>query len=256
MRVLVLNQYFPPDPCATGQLGFDLAAALSAEGHEVHALCSRGLYGGGRSAAAPYAREDGVHLHRLPAPALGRDSLTSRALDCAGLFAPMLARALRLGPFDVCVALTMPPFVGAIGAALRARHGTRLLLWTMDLFEGVVPRTRGAARWLYRRADHVVTLSSAMARRAVAGGADPARLSIIPNWMPGEPRRPPDGRRLRAEWGLGDAPLALYSGNHGRGHEEGDADDDARGSRLRRPGGARPERGAKILPNPAPFERP
>ncbi len=215
MRVLLLNQFLPPDPCATGQLALDLGAALVERGHEVHALCSRGRYGGGRSDAPPESLECGVFVHRVAAPTLGRGSLAARAVDCAGLYPSMLAAALRLGRFDACVALTMPPFVGLVGAALRARHGTRLLVWVMDVFEGLFQSTTPVARLLYRQADGVVVLGQAMAGAVEASGADPRRVAQIPNWMPGAPPSPVDGGPMRAEWGLGDEPVFLYSGNHG-----------------------------------------
>ncbi len=55
MRILLLNQFYPPDVAATGQLLGDVAAALAQRGHEVHVLCSRGAYGGG-----PVERGPGV----------------------------------------------------------------------------------------------------------------------------------------------------------------------------------------------------
>ena len=57
MRVLLLNQFYPPDTAATGQLLADVAAGLAAGGHEVHVVCSRGSYGGGR--VRPAAERDG-----------------------------------------------------------------------------------------------------------------------------------------------------------------------------------------------------
>ena len=44
--ILLLNQFFPPDCAASGQLLADLASELAACGSEVHVVCSRGGYGG------------------------------------------------------------------------------------------------------------------------------------------------------------------------------------------------------------------
>lgn len=42
MRILLLNQFYPPDTAATGQLLADVARGLAASGHEVDVICSRG----------------------------------------------------------------------------------------------------------------------------------------------------------------------------------------------------------------------
>jgi len=41
MKILLLNQFYPPDVTATGQSPADLAAGIVYKGHEVHVLCSR-----------------------------------------------------------------------------------------------------------------------------------------------------------------------------------------------------------------------
>ena len=41
MRILLLNQFFHPDPAATSQLLSDLARGLAAEGHTVRVICGR-----------------------------------------------------------------------------------------------------------------------------------------------------------------------------------------------------------------------
>ena len=234
MRILILNQFYRPDVAATGQLAADLAEGLARAGHEVHVLCSRRSYDGSGDKYPSKQLADGVHIHRVGASGFGRGGIIRRLSDYVSFFALAALKALFLGRFDVCVALTTPPFVGLIGVLLRSLRGTSLVLWTMDLYPQIcvaygVLRERGLVHRLlsrisggiYRRALLIVSLGEVMAERLIAAGAVRERITTIDNWVPGEVVRP---RRfgesaLRREWGLDGKVTLLYSGNLGLGHE-------------------------------------
>ncbi len=144
----------------------------------------------------------------------------------ARTYALATRHALALGRFDACLTLTTPPFIGLVGALLKRLRGTRLVLWSMDVWPDVAealgvirpggPASRAmhaAARAVYRSADRVISLGSCMTDRLCRAGVDPARIVTVYNWVPGEsvqptPRTGPDGRFL-----------VMYSGNIGMGHE-------------------------------------
>ncbi len=229
MRILLVNQFYPPDVAATGQLLDDLARQLAAKGLEVHVLCSAGAYGGDalgeQSSPYPRAESSNVRVHRLRATGFGRARLLGRLADYLTFYALAFWTAIRLGRFDACVCLTTPPFIGLIGVLLRLARGTRLILWSMDLYPevlsayGFLPPSSLAyralawlARRIYRACDAVISLSDGMSGRLVQAGVDPARLSVVHNWGPGdarEPSPPPPGPRT----------VVMYSGNLGLGHQ-------------------------------------
>jgi glycosyltransferase involved in cell wall biosynthesis len=107
------------------------------------------------------------------------------------------------------------------------------LLIAMDLYpevlvaHGMVARRGMFARlmraifaWAYRSASTVVALGPVMAERIRAKGVGGGRVVEICNWATGAPGTV-QGRvnRLRAELGLGDSFVLVYSGNLGLSHE-------------------------------------
>ncbi len=64
MRFLLLNQFYPPDMAPTGQFLHDLARGLAARGNNVHVVCSRRSYDGGRNYPAEETI-DGARIRRV-----------------------------------------------------------------------------------------------------------------------------------------------------------------------------------------------
>ena len=151
MRVVFLNQYFPPDPAPTGVLFGELAEGLRARGHEVVLIDAGQDYRAGQGRGMRVLRE-GAALVR------------------------MLARGVWMRGADVVVSGSSPPCVAVVAAVVALRHGAAHLHWCMDLYPEVAVALReigdgkaGALiRWLmrlaYRRAYSVVALDADMER--------------------------------------------------------------------------------------------
>ncbi len=234
MRILLLNQFYPPDTAATGQLLADLAEGLVERGHDVHVLCSRRAYGGGKTRYPARSVRGGATIHRVAATGFGRARRIGRAIDYLSFYALASVRAMTLPKTDVCVALTTPPFIGLIGAMCSRLRRTRLVLWTMDLYPeiavalGVLQPDRAPhrlfarlSRRLYRRAAKIVSLGEVMTGRLIDAGAPPDNILTAHNWVPGESVRPvrSNDSAIRRAWGLGDEFALMYSGNLGLGHD-------------------------------------
>ena len=232
-RLLFINQYYYPDHASTAQHLTDLVESLAAQGHECHVLCAQGRYKPGAPRPPAFEVHNGVHIHRVPATSLGRKSTLTRMADYLSFYARALAVGLTLPRFDVIVTLTTPPIIGLIGTLLRRFKGSRHVYWSMDLHPdaslalGRMSRRNPVVAWLawlsdfvYRQADKVVVLGPYMADRVLAKRVRPERVTTIPVWS----RRdeiyplPREGHPLRAEHGLADKFVAMYSGNLGLAH--------------------------------------
>ncbi len=237
MRILLLNEYYPPDPAPTGLALHELARALAGRGHRVRVVCSPHAYRGpGRYAAEEIL--DGIEVRRTPATPLDRPGLAAQTVRHAAYLA-FLARELFLsGPRpDVIVALTTPPFLGALAAAAAAARRTGLVQWVMDLYPDVLVahgmlRPRGLAyrilqaltRWQLSSARLVLSLGPHAARKVSAYAGPDTRSIAVPLWGPA-PDPWPQGtpNPVRQERGWPDEELVLmYSGNMGRGHRFGE----------------------------------
>ncbi len=225
MRVLLLNQFYLPDVAATGQLLGDLAEELHRRGHEVHVLCSRRPYAGGREEFPPEQIIGGARVHRLAATGFGRAGFVGRILDYLSFYLLAVRRAMSLPRMDACVALSTPPFIALIGVLLKRRRKTKLICWTMDLYPGIAVALNllreggllhralaGVARRIYSPADAIIALGEVMASKLRRAGTEPEKITVVHNWVPGEVvrfREPPQREVV----------TLLYSGNLGMGHE-------------------------------------
>ena len=234
MRILLLNQYYRPDLAATGQLLADLAEDLARRGHETYVLCSCRTYDGG---AATHALRDvvrGVNIIRVSASGFGRRCHVGRFIDYLSFYLLAAWRALWMPKPDVCISLSTPPFIGLVGVLLKLLRGSRLALWTMDLYPEVLvaygmilPRSivyralSMISRLLYSQAFAIFSLGEVMTDRLIKAGADPARITTVHNWVPGESVRPKprESSAMRKTLELQDEVTLLYSGNLGLGHE-------------------------------------
>ena len=230
--VLFVNQHYWPDVAATGQQLTDLAEHLAAEGLDVHVLAGATGYGTEAHGAAGAETRHGVTIHRVRTTRFGRGRHVGRLADYASFYAGALAHVLRRR-YSLVVFLTTPPLLPALGALARSLRGARYGVWSMDLHPdaevalGMLrdgsPLARTLHRindWGYGRAAFVVALGPHMARRIVAKGADPVRVHEISVWGSRDEVRPidPADNPLRAELGLEDAFVVMYSGNAGLAH--------------------------------------
>jgi colanic acid biosynthesis glycosyl transferase WcaI len=201
MRILLLNQFVPPDSAPTSRLLADLADGIAAAGWEPVLLGAHsGYHKGGQRG-----------LRRL-----FRDGLAHLKLFWAGLCA---------GPCDWVICLSDPPALPFTSALLARCKRARLAHWAMDVYPqvaealgalspGLVSHGVGKAmRFGYREADLLVALDADMRQQIESAGG--RSVKILPPWPPPimphadeASKRPPSSQRT---W--------LYSGNLGRAHE-------------------------------------
>jgi glycosyltransferase involved in cell wall biosynthesis len=199
MRILFLNQYFPPDPAPTGVLLREVADELERAGHTVDFVA---------------ARQD----YRATQQKRGRMVRELKALM------RMLIDAARKPRADVVVSASSPPCLAVVATLVAMRHGARHVHWVMDLYPeiavalgevrggvlpGMIERLMG---WCYRRAARVLALDDDMAARLRRHGVE---CAIIRPWVFAPVLKTLASVRGEAgpEW------TWIYSGNLGRAHE-------------------------------------
>lgn len=228
MRVLLVNQFYRPDHSATSQLLCDVAEHLARRGHHVTVLTGRSGYQGGTLGPARQ-RLAGVAIRRLGTLGLGKRSTLGRVLDYLAFYLLALVWMLQHGrSVDVVITLTTPPLIGVLGAMVKRLFGTRLVLWSMDVYPDIAvalgrmkpgcPLTatcRAAARWCARSADVVVAPGEDMARVLVGQGVDPAYVEVIDNWAPGPVEL---AAQCNDVTDTAEPMTVMYSGNMGLGH--------------------------------------
>jgi colanic acid biosynthesis glycosyl transferase WcaI len=190
-RILVLNQYYRPGVEATANLLADLCEDIARD-HDVTVVTGK-LFG--RPDLPPEEILNGVRVLRTRSTAYDRTQLYHRALNYVTYLGDSLARALSLGRPDLVVCMTDPPIVGDLGLVVARRYRAPLLVISEDVFPEIAtelerltnPMLVGLLRRLVgyylKRADHVVAIGERMRERLIAKGAEPARVTVIPNWV-------------------------------------------------------------------------
>lgn len=232
MRILLLNQAFYPDVAATAQQTSDLAAELVSHGHDVTVVAGRKPYDGGE----PYAKREvwrGVHIRRISALNLGKQSRWRRAVSFASYILNCVWHLIWLPRFDLVLACTSPPLISTIGAAFAQVKGGRFVFWVMDLNpdEAIAagwlqPESRvakvlsGLLNYSLRRAASVLVLDRFMARRIEEKGIPSERIATLPPWSRDDVvRYENEGRDVfRKANGLDGKFVVMYSGNHSPCH--------------------------------------
>ena len=199
MRILFLNQYFPPDPAPTGVLFREIADEFARLGHEVDFVDAAQDYRAGQGKGGRMKRELGA-LWRM--------------------FREGCARPRA----DVVISGTSPPCLAVVADRIARKHRAAHVHWAMDVYPdlavelGEVRRgslverfATSAMRRAYRRATAVVALDADMAVRLAAHDIEP---ETIRPWVPGGilaslPRK----AAPEPPW------TWIYSGNLGRAHE-------------------------------------
>jgi glycosyltransferase involved in cell wall biosynthesis len=230
LGVLYLHQHFSTPAGATGTRSFAMARALSARGHAVTVACGSyagadtGLHGGFRRGR----REGRVGAFRVVEFAIPCGNAQGFAPRAAA-FARYAARASALalsGSWDVVVASSTPLSVALPALVARHGRGVPFVFEIRDPWPELPRAMRVGSPPLWfamdrladaacRSAAAVVALSEGMAATAVAHGAGPAAVSVVPNGADLDLFGPQVAPWRPAEARSGEA-LAVYAGAHGR----------------------------------------
>lgn len=237
MRVLLLTQHFAPEVTAGRFRVEAFAKALAAGGNQVDTICPvpnhpRGVVEEGYR-RRPVVRRvvGGSRVTYLWVATTRRKTPVTRLAYYATYAAlATIAGSLRARP-GLVLASSPPLSVAAAGAVLAIRHRVPLVLDIRDLWphspvavgelkEGpVVAAMERLERWVYARADAVVTANEAFARFIRARAPAGSRVEVVPNGTTSAWLGAGEREVRRSNVGLpGDRFVWAYAGNVGLAH--------------------------------------
>jgi len=167
MRLVFLNQYYPPDAAPTGVMLEDLVEQLLRDGHEVSVVCAAGGYAGradrprsadlsptgreandpavsprpqGQSGSAEAVRPyPSLRIIRIGATKFGRGTFFGKLVDYASYYAGVAWKLLTMHPAPQrIVALTTPPYLSVLARIMSKLRGADHAHWVMDLYPDVL----------------------------------------------------------------------------------------------------------------------
>lgn len=233
MRILLLNQYYPPDLAPTGSVLHDLARDLQTRGHEIHVVCSRASYDSERLYSSEELIDD-IHIHRISTLEFSKRHILSRFGSYASYFARTWSIMRKLPRPQCVVSLTTPPYIGLLGSYVSRRWNISHVSWVMDLYPDILQAhgllnsksiiydaLKRISSYFLNHSDLIVTLGPWMASR-VDKYLTPGRHSTwIPLWATQDMAPWATGLRNSIReanrWGPEELVI-MYSGNMGLGH--------------------------------------
>jgi glycosyltransferase involved in cell wall biosynthesis len=228
VRILIVNQYFPPDASATAYLLGELAEDLAAR-HEVTVVAGRPSY----SAESSRFRPKDVEVLRVASTTFSRATLRGRACNYLSFLAGSLVRGALLPRPDVVVAMTDPPVIGVVGAVLSLRYRRPLVHVCHDLYPDIAIALgklgpglaanawRTVNRLVWSRAALVCAVSRDMKAKLVGRGVPEDRIAVVPTWASPQEPDPAGAAALRGEMGWNGRTVVMHAGNLGLAQDAG-----------------------------------
>lgn len=199
MKILVYGINYAPELTGIGKYTAEMAATLTARGHEVRVICAPPYYPQWRVEAGyrawRYRRErcDGVRLWRAPLWVPNRPRGARRILHLASFAATSLPIVLAHAFWKPDVVMCMAPSLLNSPAAWLVARLSRAHAWLhiqdyeidaafqLGMLTG--SKLKRAALWmeraLLRRFDTVSTITTKMLERAADKGVRPDRKSVV-----------------------------------------------------------------------------
>lgn len=227
-RVLLLNQYFPPDTSATARLAYEVVTAL-AHTFDVVVLAGRPSYQPTESHGRYLWRttsEGSFTVARVGSTAYHRRSAVGRVLNYLSYAVLAIPRAVSLRP-DIVLSMSDPPFAGILGAVVAGMINRPFVYNIRDLHPDMAIRSgllkpgtvtgiwERAHRWALRRAARVIVLGDDMRERVLRKGVASDRVAVVRDGARVGAASPEAAPEVAAQI-RGDASfVALHAGNLG-----------------------------------------
>lgn len=230
-KLTIINQQYPPEVAATGQIFRRMAEHMQAAGFSVTVATGTPFYPGMTERAPRRETMGGVSIRRLFNTTFSKKSMLGKLLNLLTFEISLFFYCIFCIPRDAIVLVTTAPPMAVLCTAVgRFFRRYRVVMTVQDLYpdvlfasgmsskEGLSYRIlEGLMRRSMHACDRVVTISTDMqAHLSDAYGL--SNVALIPNLFP-ETIHPVDNAALKATRGLTDKLIVQYSGNFGVAHE-------------------------------------
>lgn len=224
-RLLIINQYFPPDRAATGILLGQLTEGLSKE-FSVTVICGTPTYNPELGRDDPIA--ENLSVRRVPLLPWSRRFMSVRLLNYMLFTFGSFILSLRTKRCDLIMCWTDPPWSSWVGAVLRFFWRSKLLLVYQDIYPEIIFAAKLSKQnfiytglkwffsWPLKKADHVVVIGEEMIPILSKKGFPRHKMSCIENWQDPELFKSVADKNLRSTFGIPEnAFVVMHSGNMG-----------------------------------------
>jgi len=235
LQLTIINQFFPPDYAATGQLISELAHQLKGNFSAVEVFSSQPAYAFKRNDLPRWELHPDISIRRSKS-AVGYGRIRGKAVSGVVFFLRAILHLLRYSYRRQLVLLTTaPPFLPLIGLLVSFFCKISYVCLLYDLYPEIAIELKviGKQHWLtklwdscncltWKRSAAVIVLNSTMKDRITKKCPEIAnKVFIIPNWTDPQEIKPlpKEDNWFAQEHDLVDRFTVMYSGNMGRCHD-------------------------------------
>jgi colanic acid biosynthesis glycosyl transferase WcaI len=233
MRVLILSQYYDPEPVPKAG---ELARELAARGHDVQVVTgfpnypSGRLYDGHRLGLLRKETLDGIPIRRTYEYPYHGTGMGGRILNYASFMISAVVGSLGLRPIDA-IYVWHPPLTVGVAAWLVSRlRRTPFVYDVQDIWPEtailsglmrpgfLVNVMKRIERFVYRRAAHLFVVTEGARQNLIAKGVPADRVTVMPHWIDEKEFAPVDQEereKVRSAFGWGPDFVVMFAGNIG-----------------------------------------
>lgn len=237
MHILFLTHYFPPEVNAPASRTFENACRWVREGHEVTVItCAPNhpdgvLYPGYRNRIRQWEEVAGIRVLRVITYLSANAGFLKRTLNYLSYMVSATLLSCLVRKVDIVISTSPQFFCGMAGlwtASLKRRPWILEIrdLWPESIIavgairnRPIISALESIETLLYRRADHIVSVTESFKEHIAARGIAPERISVLTNGADLSQYQPL-GREngIRSELDLEGKFIASYIGTHGMAH--------------------------------------
>jgi glycosyltransferase involved in cell wall biosynthesis len=235
MKILLLAQFFPPEPAPGGIILKELATYLVKEGHEVTVVTGFPNYPLGikykeyRGKFFLTENIEGIHVIRTFLYCSPNKKAFHRSLNYVSFTLTSLLGMLVSRKHDILYIQSPPFFLGISAIINKALRGCPYIfevydLWPQGPIEMGYVKNKFVAKFLlwmekiiYQKAVKIFVLSNRMKNEIVEKGIPAEKIKVKFNWVDIEffLFKENDGINLRKEYNLDNKFIVMYAGNIG-----------------------------------------
>jgi len=233
-RVILLTQLFYPEMVSTGQTMTELAEELVRQGVTVDVICGPPTVTQPASCPPKKMTYKGISIRRVWGTQFPKLNFLGKLMNQLTFALGVIIFLLTHRISSPIIVNTNPPFLAWICALSRRLGGPQFIYLLFDIYpetaiECGVLSSKGMTvqlwrlinKWTYKHSQKIITIGRCMADRI---RPELSKLSIpklyqTHIWADDSLLSSTQSDTFRAEWGLQDKFIVLYSGNMGRFHD-------------------------------------
>ncbi len=232
--VIILSEYFYPEPTATGKLMAQLANELSKKGFDVEVYtCQHNSRAKSKAKLPRKEIYNGFKINRLPCIHLNKENLLFRKFNWLSFSFHLLISLSLKSSKDILLIVSSPPILPFVGLFFNVVRSQRFIPIIYDIYPDIAVALEVAKEngffvklWkrlnnvIYRRASRIVVISNQMKQTIINNtkvNSFESKIEVIYNWEDPEFIKPlkKENNIFAKKNGYNEILTILYSGNFG-----------------------------------------